>query len=161
MALIEVIWRKQQLFLKLEKMRITKKMIQFYQQNKTKQKTENSKHEKSDEQLTEISKNDKLSPNKSAQISIRKEEDEEEKKMTENFEPIPHSKKKKEPEPQQDHIEEEKIVENQEMMIYEWWKGIKKGFVLDNILSVVKYLNIKLEGVNERNLETKVGLLIK
>ena len=148
--MVEVIWAKQAVFLKLEKMNITKKMAQFYIQNKIKQKNGDSlTNKKSDEneQLTEISKNYKNSPNKSAQISIRKEE-EEEKKINDAVE-IDDNKKKS-------ILEEEKKEESYESMMCEWWKGLKKKFVLENIFSVIKFLNFKLDGITQKELPKKV-----
>ena len=179
--MIEVLWRKQQFLVKLEKMRITKKMIIFVRQNKNKPNPEaeaeggSNKNKSGDEneQLTEISKNSKNTAEKSnrVNVSIRKEI-EEEKKITENFENIgnirnnehniTHELEMKNKEIvdfsniKKNQTEEEK-PDNSDYLI-EWWKNLKKSFCLENIFSILKYLNAKLDGIPNKEIEKKVYL---
>lgn len=122
-------------------------MVQFHRQSKGKQ------GDKSDEnqQLTQISKASQHSPSKPGQVSIRKEPEEEKKINNESL-------LERKPGVSRSLIEEEKNngEELSERAVLEWWEELRKGFVLGNVLSVVRFLNMRLEGVSERDIESKV-----
>lgn len=147
-----MLWRKQQLFLKLEKMRITRRMILFHRQNKARLRGEEQLHNKSDEQLTEISKHQRNSPNKS-QVSIRKEE-EEEKKMNQAEQARLPEQEPRSPEEEKSSAQREE--EDSEKAILDWWQVVRKGFLLENALSIIRFLNLKLDGIPERDIEKRV-----
>lgn len=157
--MIEVLWRKQQFFAKLEKMKITKKMLQFYSQNKNKQKKEDMSNKSEDkEQLTQVSKNYKNNTlEKSGHISIRNEIEEEEKGITNNVQLQNEHQNNNNKSLENRENEEEK---NDIDMNYErfslFWQKIKREFRIENIFSVINYLNIKLNGVAERDIPKKV-----
>ena len=171
--MLEVLWVKQHFFRKIEGMRLTEKMIRFYQNNKNQQKLEADQPKNEEqEQLTQISKNYNSPKEKTTHVSIRhdQDEEEEEKKMTEHAENIEHQAHN--PNNQKEinnisqnnqndnHNDDEEELKNDDVIDYkailEWWKDLKKSFVLKNISAVIKYFNLKLEGVVERQISKKV-----
>ena len=120
-------------------------MIQYYKQIKVKALVNPEENDdKNEEKKTEISKSDIKNS-----ISIRKDL-EEEKKMTENHENHDNTE-----ELMKNSIDE-KLEENDQYFICEWWKNMKKSIVLENILSVIQYFNYKLDGVPDKQIEKKV-----
>lgn len=142
-------------------MRITEKMIKFHQNNKNQQ---NLVVIEDNEPLTEISRNNhNTKSDKPSHISIRHDnvEEEEEKKITEHSEnnenPDKNSNMPPEDNYDNNNREEEKNDNHTDhKKIIEQWKQLKKSFLLNNIFAVIQYMNIKLEGIVEKQISKEV-----